>query len=810
MLYFNEIAHAIRALRRTSGFSAIVVIILAVGIAANTIVFSVINAALLRPLPYPDPAQLIVLNWYSPGKLISSDISASAFFLLRDRAHSFESLAAMTNLDGGVNLSGTGKSQYLRGFRVSASFFRTLGVTPALGRSFNPDEERLGGPHAVVLSHDLWVQHFDKDPSAVGRQIRIDGELRTVVGIMPEYFRSDPEADLWLSLPLNPASADPGNEYRVIGRLKSGVTKEDAQKELDLSQDYRLTYPLQSQPNEVRLVVDGLQSSMVFNVRKSLALLFGASLFLLLITCMNLAVLLTVRAAGRVREVAIRLALGASRARLIRMPLVEGLIIGVVGGLLGIILAKEAIPFVLLLARASDSFTHSVTIDGTVVTFTALISVLTVLTFGLSSALKMSRTNLNELLRQTSSNATSGLQYTRLSWVLVSAQAACTVFLLAGAGLLLRSFSEMYSVSPGFDSRHLWVAQLSLASKHYKTANSSAELLEQVCEKIKADPGVEAAASVTGLPLERGLNLILYPANQPEKTVYAEYRIIAPEYFDAMRIRMIAGRTFRAGDSHQSMPVAIVNETLAKLWWPQESSLGHYISVGSTMGGMFSDLTREIVGIAADVHESALSAPPSPTIFVPLRQIPDSIAAFANRTFPASIVVRTANDISPVDHVHALLNAADPDLSIISVRPLTEVLSASLGRQRFYTSLIAGFGAFALLLNAIGLYGLLSYQIMLRTREIGVRIVLGAPRSEVVLTIVRRGVGLVLLGALLGILAVPLEIKVLANMLYNVHDAIPGVLGIALVVLAAVAALTSLLSAVRVVSIEPAMTLNIE
>src|SRR5579859_1916327 len=601
MLYFREIAHAIRRLRHTGGFSAIVIIILAVGIAANTIIFSVINAAMLRPLPYPNSAQLVVLNWHSPGKLISPDISARAFFLLREQAHSFESLAAMANLDGGVNLSGAGKPQYVRGFRVSASFFRTLGILPLFGRSFSPEEERPGGPHAVVLSHDLWAQHFDKDPAAIGKQIRIDGELRTVVGIMPEYFRSYPEADLWLPLPLHPASADPGNEYRVIGRLKDGVTKEDAQRELDLSPGYRLTYPLQFPPNEVRLGVDGLQSAMAFNVRKSLALLFAASLFLLLITCMNLAVLLTVRAAGRIREVAIRLALGASRACLIRMPLIEGSIFGVLGGLLGIVLAKEAIPFVLSLARANDSFTYSVTIDRTVVTFTALVSVLTVFTFGLASALKMSRTNLNELLRQTSSNATSGLQHTRLSWVLVSAQAACTVFLLTGAGLLLRSFSEMYSVSPGFDSRHLWVAQFSLASKRYKTASSSAELLEQLCEKIQANPGVEGAASVTGLPLERGLNLILFPANQPEKTVYAEYRIIAPEYFDAMRIRMIAGRSFFAGDSHQNMPVAIVNETLAKLWWPQESSLGHYVSVESTMGGMFSDLTREIVGVAADV-----------------------------------------------------------------------------------------------------------------------------------------------------------------------------------------------------------------
>ncbi|HLJ27753.1 MAG TPA: ABC transporter permease [Candidatus Angelobacter sp.] len=810
MVYFQEIVQAVRALRRTTGFTFVAVAILAVGIASNTVVFSVINAALLRPLPYPNPAQLTVVNWYSSGKLISPDISASAFFLLQDRARSFESLAAMSNVDAGVNLSGFGKPQYVRGFHVSGAFFATLDVALAMGRSFSLEEEQPGGSHAVVLSHGLWVQHFNQDSSVIGRQIRVDGELYTVVGIMPARFRSYPEADLWLPLQLSPATADPGNEYRVIGRLKKGVTLEDAQHELDFSQEYRLTFPLRSKADQVRLVLSGLQSSMVSDVRGGLALLFGAVLFVLLITCTNLAVLLTVRAAGRMREVAIRLALGASRACLARMFLLESLIIAGLGGIAGIILAKEAIPFVLLLAPADASFTHGVSIDGKVVLFTALASMLTALAFGAAPALKMAHVNLNELLRQTTSNATSGSHHARLSRILISAQAALTIVLLTAAGMLLSSFVGLHSVPPGFDPRHLWAAQLSLASRHYQTTSSSAQLLDQLCEKIRSQPGIEAAATITGLPLERGLNLVLHPTRAPGKTVYAEYRIVSPDYFRTMRIPITGGRSFSSGDFSHDTPVAMVNQTLARQWWPGDSPLGRYVAVNSTMDGLFSDAPRQIVGVVADVHESALSIPPAPTIFVPLDQTPDSITAFTNRTFLISILVRTANGVSPAESVRDLLNSADPDLPVTSVRPLSEILSASLSRQRFYTSLIAGFGIFALLLTAIGLYGLLSYQIVLRTREIGVRMAVGAPRFEVVFMIVKQGVGLVLLGALLGMLAVPLETKVLSTMLYNVRGATYVVLVGAVVVLGAVSALSSLLSAVRAASIEPAVTLTAE
>jgi putative ABC transport system permease protein len=810
MLYFQEIVQAFRSLRRTKGFTFVALIVLTTGIAANIIVFSILNAALLHALPYPKAERLMTLNWHASGNLISRDISAPAFFALKNQAHSFESLAALSNLDSGVNLSTGDKPQHVKAFRISIDFFRTLGVSPTTGRSFNADEEQPGGVRAVVLSDALWQSKFAGDRAILGRKVRINGDVYTIVGVMPAYFRFYPEADLWLPLQISPATADPGNEYRVIARLRDGIAQQDGQRELDSTPAYRLMYPLEDSSGAVRLVLEGLQPSLAADIRQGLTLLFGAVLFVLLIMCTNLAVLLAVRAAGRTRQVAIRLAMGANRAGLLRMFLIEGLLISLAGGILGMVLAKEVIPFVLMFAPADLPLTNAVRIDGNVILFTAVISILIGVVFGIFPALKMSRSNLNELLRQNTGNASSSLQHARLGKVLVSVQAALTMVLLTGAGLFLRSFTELNGVPPGFDTQHLWVAQLSLASDRYKTTAATAQFVNRVCEQIRNQPGIEEAAAITGLPLERGLNLILHPGDAPQKKVYAEYRMVSPEYMRTMHIQVIGGRELSSSDSAQAAPVAIINQTLARQWWPADSPLDRYAVVNSTMNGMFADPARRVVGVAADVHESSLSSAPPPTIFVPVGQVPDSIATFANRTFLTSIVVRTSNSASPLESIRKALDATDPDLPVASVRPLSDVVSLSLARYRFYTSLISGFGVFALLLTAVGLYGLLSHQVVLRMREIGIRMALGAARSEVVFMIVKQGVKLVLLGAFIGLLVAPLETSALARMLYNVRHATSLVFVSAIVVLTGVAALTGLLSAAHAASIEPAVTLTSE
>jgi putative ABC transport system permease protein len=807
---FQDIGYALRSLRRTQAFACIVIVTLAFGIAANTVVFTLINAAVLRPLPYPNPGQLTVLSWYGSKGLLSNDISASAFLKLREQARSLQGVAAVHNVDMGVNVVAAGKSQYANALHVSDDFFRTLGVLPSLGRTFAPEEEQPGGPHSAILSYALWARDFDKSLSTIGRDVRINGEQYTVVGIMPAEFRSFPDADLWLPLQLDVTAAAPGNDYRVIARLRDTVTLQDAQHELSSSNQYKETYPLLAHVGEARLVISGLQPFIASGIQRSLTLLFGAVVFVLLITCTSLAVLLTVRASARNQEVGIRLALGSSRGRLIRIFLLESLIIAGLGGIFGLILAKEAIPLVLWLAPINFPSVTNIQIDLRVLLFTLIVSVFTAFLFGLIPALNMSRGNLTELLGQSSKTATSNARQTRMARVLVLTQSALTFILLAGAGLLLRSFLNLQTVPLGFNFDNLWVAQVSLAAHRYDTTAASSRLLQRLGTQIQNFSGVDSTASTSGLPLEKGMNLVIFPSEKPENNIYTEYRIVSSDYFRVMRIAVIAGRSFSTLDHAQANPSAIINESLAKRLWPEQSALGRYIAIGSTLGGVFSDSPRQIIGVVADTRDAGLSQAPSPTLFVPLDQASDRITEFANHTLLTSIIIRTSNRANLSTQLRNTMELADSDLSLASLRPFDQVISTSLAEPRFYTVLISAFGLFTVLLTGIALYGLLSYRLVLRTREIGIRIALGARRPGVVGLILKEGFVLVAIGVILGLVAAAFETKVFGTMLYNVGDSAFGVLVIAAAVLGAVAILASLLTATRVLSIEPIVALRTE
>src|ERR1041384_4137277 len=806
----QDISYALRSLRRTQTFTCIVIVTLAFGIAANTVVFTLINAAVLRPLPYPHPDQLTILSWYGSKGVLSADISASAFLKLREQARSLQSVAAVHNVDMGVNLVAPGKSQYANALHVSDDFFRTLGVLPAFGRTFTPEEEHPGGPHSAILSYALWARDFDEDLSAIGRDVRINGENYTVVGIMPAEFRSFPGADLWLPLQLDVTAAAPGNDYRVIARLRDGVTLQDAQHELSSSNQYKNTHPLLTQVGEARLVISGLQPFIAAGIQRSLTLLFGAVIFVLLITCTSLAVLLTVRASARNQEVGIRLALGSSRGRLIRIFLLESLIIAGLGGILGLVMAKESIPLVLWLAPINFPSVTNIQIDLRVLLFTLIVSVFTAFLFGLIPALNMSRGNLTELLSQSSKTATTNVRHTRMARVLVLTQSALTFILLAGAGLLLRSFLNLQTVPLGFNFDQLWVAQFSLASHRYDTTAASSRLLQRLGAEIQNFAGVDSTASTTGLPLEKGMNLVIFPTENPENNIYTEYRIVSSDYFRVMRIPVMAGRSFSALDQAQGHPNAIINESLAKRLWPEQSALGRFIAIGSTLGGVFSDSPRQIVGVVADTRDAGLSQAPSPTLFVPLDQASDRITEFANHTLLTSIIIRTSNPAALSKQLRSTMDLADSDLSLASLRPFDQVISTSLAEPRFYTVLISAFGLFTVLLTGIALYGLLSYRLVLRTREIGIRIALGARRPAVVGLVLKEGFVLVAVGVIFGLVAAAFETKVFGTMLYNVGNSTFGVLLMAAAVLGAVAILASLLTATRVVSIEPIVALRTE
>ena len=538
--------------------------------------------------------------------------------------------------------------------------------------------------------------------------------------------------------------------------------------------------------------------------------MFGAVVFVLLITCTSLGVLLTVRASARNQEVGIRLALGSSRGRLIRIFLLESLIIAGLGGILGLILAKESIPLVLWLAPITFPCVTYIQIDFRVLLFTLIVSVFTAFLFGLIPALNMSRGNLTELLGQSSKTATSNARQTRMARVLVLTQSALTFILLAGAGLLLRSFLSLHTVPLGFNSDDLWVAQFSLASHRYDTTAASSRLLQGLGAQIQNFAGVDSTASTTGLPLEKGMNLVIFPTEKPQNNIYTEYRIVSSDYFRVMRIPVIAGRSFSNLDQAQATPNAIINESLAKRLWPKQYALGRFIAIGSTLGGVFSDSPRQIVGVVADTRDAGLSQAPSPTLFVPLDQASDRITEFANHTLLTSIIIRASNPAALSNQLRNTMELADPDLSLATLRPFEQVISTSLAEPRFYTVLIGAFGLFTVLLTGIALYGLLSYRLVLRTREIGIRIALGARRPEVVGLVLKEGFVLVAVGVIFGLAAAAFETKVFGTMLYNVGGYALGVLVIAAAVLGAVAILASLLTATRVLSIEPIVALKTE
>jgi putative ABC transport system permease protein len=442
--------------------------------------------------------------------------------------------------------------------------------------------------------------------------------------------------------------------------------------------------------------------------------------------------------------------------------------------------------------------------------FTLIVSVFTAFLFGLIPALNMSRGNLTELLGQSSKTATSNARQTRMARVLVLTQSALTFILLAGAGLLLRSFLNLQTVPLGFNFDNLWVAQVSLAAHRYDTTAASSRLLQRLGTQIQNFSGVDSTASTSGLPLEKGMNLVIFPSEKPENNIYTEYRIVSSDYFRVMRIAVIAGRSFSTLDHAQANPSAIINESLAKRLWPEQSALGRYIAIGSTLGGVFSDSPRQIIGVVADTRDAGLSQAPSPTLFVPLDQASDRITEFANHTLLTSIIIRTSNRANLSTQLRNTMELADSDLSLASLRPFDQVISTSLAEPRFYTVLISAFGLFTVLLTGIALYGLLSYRLVLRTREIGIRIALGARRPGVVGLILKEGFVLVAIGVILGLVAAAFETKVFGTMLYNVGDSAFGVLVIAAAVLGAVAILASLLTATRVLSIEPIVALRTE
>jgi len=805
-ILFLELRHVMRSLYKSKSFTFVIVTMLGLAIASNTIVFSVINAALLRPLPFPDPEQLVTAHWLQPNARGQGDVSAASYFMLQREARSFDSITTVYPRELGVNLSGVGPAQYVKALRVFKNFTRVLKVTPYLGRDFLPQETEPDGPRAMLLSYGIWQHNFKSDPAVLNRKIGINGEDYTIVGVMPPGFRSYPEADIWLSLHLSTETADPGNNYRVIGRLKKGLSLQQAQEDVrSLSEDHPEISKLQ--PGGT-LVIEEFHDAITARVRTNLILLFLALVLVLMIVCANVAGLLLVRASARTRDIAVRAALGCSMMQFMRVFFLDSLILTLMGGVLGTIAAKELLPLVLFFAPA-DFSSMQIEIDKNVLLFTISVCALVTVVLGLSPGLKLFSAGLNEMLQQAIRGASISIAQTRTGRVLVVLQSGLTFILLAGTTLLLGNFVRLVRVQPGFNPQHVSVAQVTLAGRNYRTTASQHRMLDRFFENIGKLPEVDSVASVSALPLEKGLNLPAYPADSPSKIEPAvEYRIISPDYFKVMDIPVLKGRAFSTSDEAGTSSVVIINETLARRWFPNASAIQRYVRTSDVFGPEFSDVPREIVGIVADVHESGMDLPASPAMFVPLAQASDAITAFNSELFLTSIVVHTKRNIDISSHVQRALQSADPGLPIASLRPLSEVVVNSLARQRFYTLLVSTFGALALFLTSMGLYGLLSYQLGLRIREIAIRMAVGARRREVFLRVIRQGASLVMVGAVLGLFGAIFLKLMLRPVVYNVLWVNVWVMVSSTLLLGLTAIFASLLTAIRAASIDPMAALR--
>jgi predicted permease len=559
----------------------------------------------------------------------------------------------------------------------------------------------------------------------------------------------------------------------------------------------------------MRLVLRRLKDFEVGEVRSSLIMLFGAVVGVLLITCLHLALLLLVRGSVKSHEIGVRLALGCSRMRLVQGLLLESGILAIVGGLLGTILAKEMLPLLLSIMPSDLPLNSAIGIDRRVILFSACLSMLTPIIFGLAPAIKATGFGLKGMAGQSARVATASLAQARLGNTLVTVQTTLAMVLLSAAILQLRVLVRLQSQPLGFDPQNLLVAQGSLTAKQYETAAATAHLLARIGDQLRSNPGIESVAGVSGLPLDNALNLPVVPDGEYNKAVYSsEYWIVSGDYLTAMRIHLIAGQTFSGVEGKDTPPVAIISENLAKQWWPRSTAVGHWVTAGYQLGPKFADRPRQIIGVVADTYAAGAHQAPPPALFVPLEQTPDPIVAFANKQFLISIIVRVRGSASVEEQIRQATDSADPSLPLADLRPLAEIARISLSRPRFYASLASIFGTFAVLLTAIGLYGLLGYRVSLRTREIAVRMALGAPRSQVIAMVVGQGVKLVAVGLFLGFIGAYYVRQLLGSMLYN-HTGL-GVIFYAALLLGVVAALTSFLTALQAASVEPMVILRSE
>ncbi len=820
--FLQDFKQSLRMFAQSPAFTLAAVAALTLGIGVNTAIFSVVNAVLLRPVSIPDPDRMVMFLTTSPNGQ-GPAASPAKFQHFRQQTSVVQDVAAFNS--GIVNYTGGNFPEQLQSDRVSADYFRLFGVPAELGRTFTAEEDRPNGERVVVLGHRFWVRRFHRDPDIIGKTISLSNEPYTVIGVLRDFSREEfgVQPQVWIPFQLDPNTEDQGHYFLSAGRLKPGVTLEQAKARLKLSADeYRRKYPNALQPDN-SFTVEPVRNVLVSDVRSSLFVLAGAVSLVLLIACAHVANLLLVRATGRKREIAIRTAIGGSRGRIIRQLLTESLVLSLAGGALGLGLGLLGIRALLALNTAGlprvGENGSLVGVDWRVLLFTLAASLCTAILFGLIPALQSSRTDLTASLKEGGGRSGTGFRQNIARSLLVVWEIALALVLLIGSALLIRTAVALGRVDPGFDSGNVLTMRMSLTGPRFVESEAVEQLVRDGVERLRAVPGVVEASATCCVPLEGGYGLPFRIVGRPADGPFnggGGWTTVSPGYFEVFKIPVKRGRTFKDYDKGGSLPVVIINEAMAKQYWPEKSGpksdpLNDRLIIGRGVMREFADEPeRQIIGVVGDTRDGGLNNDPQPTMYIPQAQVPDAANALNVRLTPIAWVVRTRVEPQSLSGAIQEQLRQATGLPVSDVRSMDQVVSNSTSRQRFNMWLMTVFGLSALLLAAIGIYGLMAYSVEQRTQEIGIRLALGAPAARVRKMVVFQGMVLALAGVLIGVGAAFGLVRFMEAFLFGVGTRDPLVFVGVPLLLSIVAFLAVWLPASRASQVDPIIALRYE
>ena len=810
----SEFRFSLRILRRNPGFSAAAIVVLALGIGANTAIFSVVNAVLLRPLPFDDPSRIMQV-WHTPPAqsfpgLTWFSVSPANYLDWRSQSSSFEQMAAYGFRS--FTVGGKERPEAIQAAAVASDFFPLLRVQPLLGRTFAPDEDRPGQGHVVVLSYNFWGDHFASDRNVVGRTILLDGENYSIVGVMPETFRFPSWGKIWVPLAwTNETRAVRGNHnYGVIARLKKSVDIRRAQAELSaISTRLEQLYP--EDDKGWGAIIIPLREQLVGDVRAALLVLLGAVAFVLLIACANVANLALAKTLARRKEIAIRTSLGATRFVVLRQILAETVLLSVAGGALGLFLARFGVTLIVKVLGDRIPAFMQITLDIPVLAFTLLLSVVAGVLAGLIPSVRFTRADVNEALKQGQSRGSSDARGGGTRRLLVVSEVALSLVLLIGAGLMIRSLWELRKVQPGFDPHNVLTMTVPLPRNRYSSPAGQVAFFQEVLTRIRALPGIDSAGVIDDLPLDGGgshqpFSIEGRPVRQMSDQPEVDVRLISPGYIHAMHIPILRGRDLSDADVAGRPGAVLISDSLARRFWPNEDPIGRHLTLT-----FFPDIVREVVGIVGDVKLDSLDETrPVATIYHPLAQVSVSPGE-AWRSFGMTFTVRTHSDpVNSISAVTGAIHQVGPDLPVVDVMSMNDVIAQSVSPQRFNMLLLACFAGLALVLAAVGIYSVLSYTVRRRVREIGIRMALGASHSDVVRMVLTDGLKPILMGIALGLVAAIALSRVVASLIFGVRATDPLTFAAVALLLMLVGVFATIVPAYRATRIEPVRILREE